>query len=115
MARERGSTTRVQGAVLPDLLRPLFWEYDFGALTWEADRDLIMARVLASGGWEAVRWLRSRVGDSELRDWIERRRGRGLSRQQLRFWELILGLPRRQVDAWLVEEGRQIWHDRARR
>jgi hypothetical protein len=35
---------------LPSFLRPLFWEYDCKALTWEADRDLIIARVLASGG-----------------------------------------------------------------
>ena len=100
----------MRGAVLPDLLRPLFWEHDFEALTWEADRDLIMARVLASGGWEAVRWLRSRVSDTELRGWIERRRGRGLSPRQLRFWELILGLPRRRVNAWLAEESRKVWH-----
>jgi uncharacterized protein DUF6922 len=112
MKDERVRTTRVRGAVLPDSLRPLFWEHDFEALTWEADRDLIMARVLASGGWDAVRWLRSQLSDTELRDWIERRRGRGLSRQQLRFWELILGLPHRQVDAWLAEEGRQIWQER---
>ena len=35
----------------------------FDALTWEADRNLIVARVSASGSWDAVRWLRSQVDD----------------------------------------------------
>ena len=114
MRDERVARDRVRGAVLPDSLRPLFWEHDFEALTCEADRDLIVARVLASGGWDAVRWLRSQLSDAELREWIERRRGRGLSRQQPRFWELILGSPHRRVNAWLAEEGRQVWQGRTR-
>ena len=93
---------------LPATLQALFLDYDFAALSWEDDRDFITARVLTSGGWDAVTWLRSRVGDRALREWIERHRGGGLSPQRLRFWELILGLPHCQVNAWLVAEGRQI-------
>jgi hypothetical protein len=115
MKGERTRATRLQGTALPDALRPLFWEHDFEALTWEADRDLIVARVLASGSWTAVKWLRSRLSDAELRQWIQRRRGRGLSQRQLRFWELILDLPRRQVNVWLADEGSQVWHQRTRR
>lgn len=99
---------------LPALLRALLWDYDFETLTWENDRDLIIGRVLASGGWDAVTWLRSRVGDRALREWIKRHQGRGLSPQQLRFWELVLGLPHRRVNAWLAAEGRQIWDQRVR-
>ena len=99
---------------LPAMLRALFWDYDFDALTWEKDRDLITARVLASGGWDTVAWLRARVGDPALREWIERHRGRGLSPRQLRFWELILGLPHHQVNTWLATEEREIWEKRAR-
>ncbi len=97
---------------LPALLRPLFWDYDFKTLTWDDDRDLIIARVLASGTWEAITWLRARLGDQALREWIERRRGRGLSPRQLRFWELMLNLSHRQVNAWLRAEGRKIWDQR---
>src|SRR5207249_11685493 len=92
---------------LPALLRPLFWDYDFKTLTWDDDRDLIIARVLASGTWEAIIWLRAHLGDQALREWIERRRGRGLSPRQLRFWEVMLDLPHRQVNAWLQAEGAQ--------
>jgi hypothetical protein len=97
---------------LPGLLQPLFWDYDFKTLTWEDDRDLIIARVLASGTWEAITWLRACLGDQALRAWIERRCGRGLSPRQLRFWELMLDLPHREVNAWLQAEGRKIWDQR---
>jgi hypothetical protein len=115
MKGERTKATKPRGAALPDALRPLFWEHDFETLTWEEDRDLIIARVLAAGSWEAVAWLRSQVSDAELRQWIQRRRGRGLSRQQLRFWELIVNLPHRQVNAWLADAGSRVWHERTRR
>jgi Family of unknown function (DUF6922) len=100
---------------LPELLHPFFWEYDFSKLTWRQDRDLIVSRVLASGDWEAVRWLRAAMGDYALRDWIEAHHGRGLSPQRLRFWQVVLGIPRREVNRWLAEDRGQIWHDRVRR
>lgn len=98
---------------LPDKLRPFFWDYDFDNLTWENDGQLIIARLLTSGDWEAVTWLRSLAGDGCLREWIERHQGRGLSSQKLRFWELILGLPHRQVNVWLAAKRRRIWEKRA--
>ena len=97
---------------LPALLQPFFWDYDFKTLTWEDDRNLIMARVLTSGTWETITWLHTRLGDQALRERIECHRGGGLSPRQLRFWELMLNLPHRQVNAWLRAEGRQIWDQR---
>jgi len=98
---------------LPAMLRTLFWDYDFETLTWEKDRDLVIARVLTSGAWQAVTWLRSCLGDDALRAWIERRDGDGLSPRQLRFWELILGLAHRRVNAWLAAKERKVWDNRA--
>ncbi len=97
---------------LPDYVTVLFWDYDVSALVWERHRDLIIQRVLASGTWEAVTWLRGRLGDDALRSWLLQHEGRGLSRRQLRFWQLILELPAPQVDAWLAEPARQIWEGR---
>jgi hypothetical protein len=109
---KRQGSLPARSSRLPAMLRALFWDYDFETLTWENDQSLITARVLASGTWEAVTWLRSRAGDDTLRDWIERHQGRGLSPQQLCFWELVLGLPHRQVNVWLAAKGRQIWDKR---
>lgn len=96
----------------PRSLRPLFWDHDFARLTWEADAELVIGRILAAGDWQAVLWLLRLLGKPALRDWLERRRGAGLSARQLRFWEVILDLPRRQVNAWLADPGRLVWEGR---
>lgn len=97
---------------LPAEIRALFWDYDPRKLSWEKDRDLILARVLASGTWDDIQWLRRQAGDGGVKNWLLRRRGGGLSPQQLRFWELILSLPRHEVNAWLENPGRQVWDRR---
>jgi hypothetical protein len=105
----------LQSSVLPGMLRGLLWDYDWKELSWEEDRDLILARVLSAGSWDAVTWLRSQVTDRELREWLARRHGAGLSPQRLRFWELVLELPHDQVNTWLAEERRKTWDVRASR
>jgi hypothetical protein len=103
---------RPRPARLPQSLRRYFWDYDFWRLSWAADRDLVIARILAVGNWESLRWLRRRVTKEELREWLMQRRGAGLSNRHLRFFELILDLPHREVNAWLAEPARQIWEAR---
>jgi len=100
---------------LPAHIRSLFWDYDAAHLDWRTDRDLIMARILASGDWDAVRWLLRREGPELLRDWLRARRGRGLDARRLRFWELVLGLPRREVNQWLQASAGDGWPSRAAR
>jgi uncharacterized protein DUF6922 len=90
-------------------VRPGRWDLDARSLRWKRDRETIIGRVLASGPWETVRWLRSIAGDETIRGWIERHEGRGLSPRQLRFWQLVLGIPARRVDAWLSDERRKVW------
>jgi hypothetical protein len=102
-----------QSEHLPEEFRPLFWDHDFRKLGWERDRDFIISRLLSHGDWQALQWLRSQVDSVSLRNWLLARRGAGLSSCQLRFWELILGLPHREVKEWLQEEGRKVWERRA--
>ena len=97
---------------LPGRVRSLFWEYDADALSWDADRDLIIRRVLAAGDWGAVTWLRSRLGDEALRAWIRGHRGGGLSPRQLRFWQLVLDLPSEEVDGWVEAARTSVWEGR---
>jgi hypothetical protein len=93
-------------------LRPLFWDHDFAQLRWEKDQDLIVRRVLSAGSWDAVRWLYRQLGPAALRLWLIRCRGAGLSPRQLRYWEVVLPLPRRTVNAWLAEPARRTWDRR---
>ncbi len=99
---------------LPQMLRPLFWDYKFDQLNWQEHEDFVVRRVLSEGTWENVCWLRRQVGDDALREWITRHQGRPLSRQQLRFWELVLNLPSDLVGTWLAFEARNIWEGRTR-
>ena len=98
---------------LPETLRRWFWDCDFDGLTWEEHRDFVVRRILSVGTWDAIRWLRTKAGDSTVREWIEQHRGRGLSSQQLRFWELVLDLAPGLVDAWLAAPERRIWEGRS--
>jgi hypothetical protein len=97
---------------LPQSLAPLFWEYDFDALSWQADADLVTLRILTSGDWQSVTWLRKQWGDDGLRRWLLARQGRGLDPKRLRFWELILDLPKKKVDAWVRKVEQDVWHQR---
>jgi hypothetical protein len=101
--------------MLPAELAHLFWEYDPKKLSWTADRDLIVGKILSRGTWNDIRWLRRTATDATLRRWIRRARGRGLSPQQIRYWQLILDLPGDEVEAWLSDPARRIWHGRTRR
>src|SRR5579862_8092644 len=97
---------------LPGSLKPLFWDCNFSNVSWNRHRDFVIARVLQSGTWDQIKWIRSRIDDRMLKQWFLRRRGRGFSGRQLRFWELILRLPRRTVNRWMNEPAQRLWDGR---
>lgn len=99
---------------LPETLLPLFWDTDFNQVSFEHHRDYVIRRILSVGTWDAICWLRTRLGDDALREWIEQHEGRGLSSRQLRFWQVVLDLPEAMVDPWLNSEGRRLWEGRVR-
>jgi len=99
-------------AGLPQWLQPLFWDVDFAELDWRHHRDFVIGRILEAGPWDAIAWLRNEAGDGAIREWIDRHRGRSLSAEQLRFWQLILNLPAATVDGWLQAPERKIWEHR---
>jgi len=97
---------------LPLRLRRLFWDYKFGDLSWERDREFIMDRVLTTGDWASIKWLRSKLGDEEdLKDWIATHHQK-LSPRQLRFWEIILEIPHKRVTEWLAARPQNVWEKR---
>ena len=100
---------------LPHSLALFFWDCDFTSLSWEGQRDFIIRRLLQSGSWEALTWLRAEIGDAGLRQWIEQRRGAGLSPRQLRFWEAVLDLPHAKVTRWVHSAAERPWERRLSR
>jgi len=103
------SATMDRAARLPSQLRPYFWDYDFHRLRWETDSDLIIARVMERGGLDA---MRDRAGDTALRQWLAARSGRGIGSHRLRYWELVLDVPHRQVTAWIEAQQDLPWSRR---
>lgn len=97
---------------LPKSLKPFFWDYPFSKLSIKTDRDLIIRRILSSGSWDAVLWLKKKIGEEKLKKWLIAHQGRGLSPRQLRYWELILDLPKRQVNAWVKAAKESEWGKR---
>jgi hypothetical protein len=100
---------------LPEFLRRLFWDYDAMRLAPDADRALIMLRVMEAGDQAAIRWVRARYGDAALTEFVEQRHGRGLSEKRLRYWALLLGWPKPVVDGWLIALRRNPWYTRVQR
>lgn len=93
---------------LPELLRPLFWEYRLEDLRLPADREQVMLKVLAYGRPEHVDWLRSRYGDVGIRSWIVQRRGRGLTVAQMSRW-----VPEATARAWQAADPNSLlWEQR---
>jgi hypothetical protein len=97
---------------LPLELKPLFWEYDFDTLSWDKDRDLVVSKVLNSGSWDNLQWLRGCVGDRYLRDWITAHKGRGMGRRDLRFYQFLFRIPKKLISEWLAAPERKIWDNR---
>lgn len=97
---------------LPKSVRLYFWDYPSAKLSLKTDRDLIIRRLLTSGSWDSIQWLRKRVSDGDLREWLIAHHGRGLSPRQLRYWELMLGLPARRVNRWVQTARNSPWGQR---
>ncbi len=93
-------------------LAPIFWDVDFNQLSWQANRDFIIRRVLTHGDMEMIRWLRVTLGNAALVRWLKKHDGAGLSPRQLRFWQVILDLPDHLVDGWIKKDADSIWRQR---
>jgi len=50
--------------------------------------------------------------DGELRRWFRETRGRALDPPRLRYWEVVLGLPKKEVDGWIRSMRKGPWHRR---
>ena len=100
--------------MFPESVTRVLWDCDPGTLSWERHRDFLIERVLTDGSWDAIQWVRARVGDAAIRELILRTNGRRFSPRQLRLWQTILDLPEDLVIRWIRSEARQIWDRRGR-
>jgi hypothetical protein len=80
------------GNRVPEALAPLFQEYRLQELSLQADRDLVIERVLAYGNREEVRWLLRRYGRAAVVDWLAERAPR-LPKRRHALWCVIFDVP----------------------
>ena len=95
---------------LPKRLRPFFWDCHFSKLDGDRDGDFVAYRILESGDWPSLLWLCRQAGESALQSLVRHHRGRGLDIEQLRFWQAIWKLSKREVDRWIREESDSTWN-----
>lgn len=83
--------------MIPQQLRPYFWDVNADTFPPEAHPEYTIARVLELGDVEAVAWLKSHFTDEVIKDVI--RRERRLSPRSANYWALIYGIPLQDVAA----------------
>lgn len=83
--------------MLPEHLRPLFWDVDVTAFSPHAYPEYTIARVLELGDTDAVRWLRAQFDEQTIVRVI--RTDRRLSPRSANFWALRYRIPREEVAA----------------
>jgi hypothetical protein len=86
--------------MVPNTLRPLFWDINLSDFEPLAYPDYTIFRVLEYGDDEAVAWLKETFSSEEIRRVI--RSERRLSRKSANFGAVIYGIPEGEVAALMT-------------
>ena len=84
---------------MPEELRDLFWEFDAVELRVAKAKTTIFLKVLTRGRPSHKAWLVERFGREQVRDWIVRRQGRGITTAAMREWGVTTPEIQRMRDA----------------
>lgn len=80
-------------SAIPASAAPFFQEYRFAELDAEADRLLIIKRLLAFGDRHEARWLFQRYGRVEILTWVEQYGRQRLPSKRHTSFCVLLDLP----------------------
>ncbi len=83
--------------MIPQQLRPFFWDVDVETFRPEAHSEYTISRILELGNSDAVAWMRTHFRDEAIIDVI--RRDRRLSPRSANYWALIYRIPTDDVAA----------------
>ena len=76
--------------MLPKVLKPFLWSYDFEKLDKENNKRVIIENVLNYGTAEATDSLFSFYTKDEIRNTLKELKPSTFNRKSLNFWNLIL-------------------------
>ncbi len=77
---------------LPAATLRLFDGYDEHQLATPEANNFLIGRLLEEGDSRDLAWLGAAVGRAALRQWVEERGERQLSRRSRLFWQRVFGL-----------------------
>ena len=83
--------------MIPSNLHTLFWDTDLTTFKPEDYPDYTIFRVLELGDEAAVRWLRQKFSENEIRRVLSTECR--LSEKSANFWALVYGIPASEVAA----------------
>jgi hypothetical protein len=84
-----------RSSVLPEGLKPLFWEVDFSSIAIEGHETYIIERILELGNDAAISWLLKSFPKSLIAQVV--RESRRISRNTATLWALVLDIPRENI------------------
>jgi hypothetical protein len=91
--------------MLPEHLRPLFWDIDTEQFDPKEHPQYTIGRILELGDMPAIVWMRENFTEVQILSVLESETR--LSRKSANFWALIYGLRREKV-ASLGEENLRV-------
>lgn len=77
--------------MLPDHLRPFFWDIDAASFDPYRHREYTIARILELGTPDAIAWLEEHFPEDQIKAVV--RTNRRLSRKSATFWALVYEIP----------------------
>ena len=86
---------QVKKTLLPDFLRPYFWDVEFEKIEITKNSQLIVKRILDRGNLNDIRWLIKTYGKNEIKKVVMGTRD--LARPTGNFWADILEVDKTQV------------------
>ena len=86
--------------MIPQYLRPLFWDTNFDNFNPTEFPQYAVARILEYGDQDAVAWLRETFSEAQIVEVL--RTDRRLTPKSANFWALIYKVPQDQVAALTV-------------
>jgi hypothetical protein len=78
--------------MLPEIIKPFLWSYDFEKMDKEKDKIRIITNVLNLGSKEAVSWVFDNYSKEEIKAVVADPAPGEWSRKSLNFWSLCFDL-----------------------
>jgi hypothetical protein len=88
--------------MLPEFLRPFFWDVNPAEFSAPDYPDYTIARLLEYGDDRAIGWLRATFSEEDIKRVL--RAERRLTRRSANYWALLYGIPHEEVAAFTAPD-----------